>query len=1030
MSQTHLVSGIVSDKDGPVIGANILIKNSSRGVVTDTNGKYTIETGKNDVLVFSFIGYDTQEIQVGQRKQIDVTLIESARILEDLVVVGYGTQKKSDLTGAISSMKSEDIQKAGAATLQEALQGRVSGVQVNTTDGAPGGGMKILIRGGNSIMNDNEPLYVIDGMQIVPKKNDPSSNPLSSINPRDIESMEVLKDASATAIYGADGANGVIIVTTKKGKFGKPVFNGYFKQGFSNMINNGVEFVTPNEYALYQTDFQYIYGMTLLYPDGSLRLTFDNNGNPVSESSVFPNILYYGLNNEIAVEWLKEISRIGTNRDIGLSVSGGKDGTLYSISAGLYNEQGVIKASSFNRFNYLMNLSQELSKKLKVSGRLGVTYSKQEGLIDDYNQWSVLNRVGYTSPFVRFMKYPGLYELPYEGVIEVVSSNYYWQADHLNYINNVINQNAGLSANGKFDLSYSIMKNLSAYFNVSGNYSYNDIDKFFPNHTDVRQGADRGGYVSSQDRHNLSLNWYGQLSYNNTFRKKHKFNTTAVLEGKYSKSENKLMEATNFQYEGMQYFDYNAAAQHSVLLTTYGENSAMAAMARVNYNYDDKYLFTSTLRADASSRFNAANRWGLFPSASGAWYVSRESFFDPLSTVVSNLKLRLGYGAAGNNRVSDYAYRNLLVINRYIYNNSVNIGVGPDQLSNPDLKWETTSETNFGIDYGFFRGRISGSVELYNKITRDVILEVQVPRSSGYNRKYENLGMLSNKGVEINLQTVNFDKNRFKWTTSLTFSRNISKVLDLGEKSEYYFTTNYDSNVVDDVILRVGEPVGAFYGLIADGVYNSTKDLYNNTRNAISGIVGKMKIVDVNGDGVINDADRVIIGRGEPDFTGGLNNAFEYKNWDLNIFMRFRYGNDMLNGNLVNAASFSSSNNILRSIYKQNWSPTNPESNYHSYNRSGVQSYLTSAYIEDGSFLRLDNVTLGYTLPTTITRKMKLNSFRCYASARNLFLLTRYSWFDPEVNTGWGVLSRVAPGVDAGSYPKSRKIEFGIDITF
>jgi TonB-linked SusC/RagA family outer membrane protein len=1025
-----MITGVVSDQHGSLIGVNVIVKGTKIGVITDVNGQFSIEAGSKDIITFSYIGYNTLDILVGEKTILKVTLEESTKTLDEVVVVGYGTMKKSDLTGAISSLKGEDIQKSGAASLQEALQGRVSGVQVNTTDGAPGGGMKILIRGGNSIMNDNEPLYVIDGMQIVPKKNDPSSNPLSSINPRDIESMEILKDASATAIYGADGANGVIIVTTKKGKLGKPVFNGYFKQGFSTMATNGVEFINPNEYALFQTDFQYIYGMTLLYPDKSLRMTFDNNGNPISDASVFPNILYYGLNDEIAVDWLKEISRVGTNRDAGLSISGGKDGTLYNISTGIYNEKGVIKASSFDRFNFMMNLTQDVNKKLKISGRLGVTYTKQEGLIDDFNQYSVLNRVGYTSPFVRFMKYPQLYDLPYEGVIEVISSNYFWQADHMNYINSVVNQNAGLSANGKFDINYNIIKNLSAYFNISGNYAYNDIDKFYPNHTDVRQGADRGGYASSQERHDLSLNWYGQLNYNNTFAKKHKLNATAIFEGKYADSENKLMEATNFQYQEMKYFEFNAATRQSVVLNSYGENSSVAGMARVNYNYDDRYLFTSTIRADASSRFSGANRWGFFPSASAAWYVSKEKFFEPLTSFVSNLKLRVGYGAAGNNRVSDYAYRNLLIINRYIYDSSVNIGIGPDQLSNPNLKWETTHEKNFGIDYGFFNGRLSGSVELYDKLTTDVILEVQVPRSSGFTRKYENVGKLSNKGIEVNIQSVNIDTKNLKWTTNLALSRNRSKVLDLGEKSEYYFSSNYDSNVIDDVVLRVGEPIGTFYGLVSNGVYNTTKDLYNNTRNAISGIVGKMQTVDINGDGVVNDADRVVIGRSEPAFTGGLNNSFTYKSWDLAAFIRFSYGNDLLNGNLVNAASYWGSNNIMRSVYQQNWSPYNPESNYHSYNRSGVDSYLTSSYIEDGSFVRLDNVTFGYTLPKKISQRFKLGSFRAYCTARNLFLITRYSWFDPEVNTGWGTLSRVAPGIDAGSYPKSRKIEFGIDLTF
>lgn len=1017
-AQRH-ISGKVTDESGELlIGATIMIKGTSKGTVTDINGAFTIKVlDEENTLVVSFIGYKTREIKIEDKEYLSIKLVGDNEVLDELVVVGYGTMKRSDLTGAISSIKSEDIKKSGAVSLQEALQGRVSGVQVVSSDGSPGGGMNVLIRGGNSVMNDNQPLYVVDGMQLSSDPDDPTSNPIAHLNPRDIESMEVLKDASATAIYGADGANGVIIITTKKGTEGKPNFDIYYRGGISEMYRDRVEFLDFEEYAWYLVDKTVGFNADGTIPEGA--------------TNIYAKIYQERLYNQIGVDQLESISQQGQTHDIGFSMRGGNKGLNYSLSTGYYNERGVVINSSFQRLYNNFHISQKVNDKLKLSGNLNYSYTKHDGLIDDWTEGSALQSAIYASPFLQFIQDPGNYEGVNINIPEDESTEFYIQDDPKKKIEETTSSKNTYTVFGRLSADYKLGNSVNIYSQFVYNITNYNRNKF--------EGYIESGAISKSQKETKQtdyLSWDGRVNFNQKVGK-HKLNLTGIGEIKSYSSQMERINGYNFQYTELGYHNLNLASQIDVPFSYYGDNHSVAVMGRLNYNYNDKYLFTGTARVDGSSKFSPENRWGFFPSFSGAWYIDRENFMKSLKQVLSTLKLRVGYGEAGNNRTGDYAFRNLLVPDRYVYGTSMSVGMKAEELSNPDLKWETTSELNFGLDYGFLNSRITGSVELYDRTTKDIILEVQVPKSSGFSVKYDNVGELNNKGIEIAINTHNIKSEHFNWMTSVNISHNKSLVVDLGEKSDYYFSRNFFNKLSNEVLLREGEPVGIYYGYVLDGVYNSRIDqTYDYTNGMTDGRIGQLRLVDLDGDGVVTTYDKVPLAYTEPIHTGGINNSFDYKNIDLSVFFRWSYGNDVVNGNIIQTTGYRGRNNLLSSVYQNNWSQDNPYANYHAYNGmefqygNGTESLMSSMYVEDGSYLRLDNITLGYNFSDGLLKKLNIKKFRLYVSGRNLWVWSRYSWFDPEVSTGWGTAARVGPGCDAGSYPKSRQFQFGIDVTF
>lgn len=1026
MAQEQITGKVIDgETNETIIGATILIKGTNTGTITDLNGNFSIEAKPGQVLVISSIGYKDVEVNIESSKSnYNITLMPDFEEIEEIVVVGYGTMKKSDLTGAIVSVKSDEINKSGGTSIQDALSGRVAGLQVTSTDGSPGGNSNIIIRGGNSIMNDNRPLYVVDGMQMVADPNDPADNPIGFLNPRDIESIEVLKDASATAIYGAEGANGVIIITTKKGKEGKTTIDFYYRGGMSIMDRSRVQFLTPEEYSWLMVDKRNLGGFDAVEWDKPEN--FD----------LFEKIYAEKLYNDIAVDWLDEITQYGVVHDVGASLRGGEENTTYSFSTGYYNEQGVVVNSSYQRLYNNFAIDRQLTDKLKLGTKINFSYTGYDGLIENGSEDNVLQYAIYTSPFLRFFQNPENYSALSQSFNEeeVQSDWLLYVKEPARLVNEQINNRKRLSTNGVVNLNYNIAKGLSLFGQFNYNLFFQEANQFI--------GYNGAQDVTSAKRDKLQNNnyaWQGRINYNKGF-KGHNFGIMGVFEGRIFNSELERLVATGATYNPLGYYDYTLYNTTDIPAFTYRENTSIAAMSRLTYSYEGKYLFTGTFRADASSRFSPENRWGYFPSASVAWSVHRESFFDNIN-IISMLKFRLGYGETGNNRTDDYAFRNLVSPVRYVNGTNIVPGLGTSQFSNSSLKWETTSEWNAGLDFGFNENRLSGSLEVYNRTSRDVILEVQVPKTSGYESKFDNVGVLNNKGIELTINAHLLEIGYFKWNTGFSISANRSLVVDLGEKSEYFFSRNFVWGVGNDVLLREGLPVGVYYGYMVDGVNNSVVTTANDPRNTVSqGQLGQLRLVDFNYDGVVNEFDKVPIGYTQPLHTGGISNNFEYKNLDLSVFLRWSYGNDVMNGNIRHTSTYRGVHNILNTIYQENWSQENPYATYHGYQGvsnptwaqygNGLENVMSSIYVEDGSYLRLDNVTLGYTLPQNMNFRLRTKSFRIYIMARNLFVLTRYSWFDPEVSTGWGTAAMVGPGADAGSYPKSRHYQIGLDITF
>ena len=949
-----------------------------------------------------------QEMVVGSKTNINVTLEEETIGLDEVVAVGYGTMKKSDLTGAISTVTSNVIDKSAGSNFLQAIQGKVAGVQILTSDGSPGGGYTIKIRGANSLTSGTSPLYVIDGFSM-PISDDPANNPLAGINPLDIQSMEILKDASATSIYGAQGSNGVVLVTTKKGTAGIPKIGLVVKYGLSDM-NNRINVLSPEDYAIRMAE---VYASHFSQGLSSYSSKWDD---------IVAGQKWNVLNPH---DWLSEITRVATKKSADLNFSGGKEGLTYIALFGVLDEEGIVINSKFNRVNGRFNVEQKLSSKSKIGSNLSFNARSLKGLMNDWREVGMITRAIYTDPYLGLVPFDT--NDAFMNTVDPMTEN------PVNQVTDTQLDKKYKEFTGGLYFEYNLAKSLSFYTSYgvwAQDYKGTSYDGLT-----TWDGKTNNGRVQLETNEQYNATFENRLTFAKDYGK-HSINAVGVFETKQYKYERIYNNATNLQDQTLAAFSASTSAIPSPV--SYNENSysMMSGLGRINYSFNGRYLLTTSLRADASSRFGKNNKWGYFPATAIAWRASEENFVKNLN-LFSRLKFRGSFGITGNDQIPSYLSLPFLGSGRVVFRGSdgaenIQLAVAIGRIPNPDLAWEKTTQTNAGIDFGFLNNKLTFTADVYYKKTEDMLLDVQLPPNSGYYSATQNVGSMQNRGVELNMDVDVLSKKNFKWLLNFNISANRSKVLSLGDKYEMSFNRGVYHRVPNEVVLRVGEPIGTFYGFIQDGLYNNANEAANGPVANISiKAPGEVKFVDVNGDGIVDINDRVIIARTEPKHTGGFTNNFEWKGIDLSIFWRWSYGNDIINANIPNAIQTATRYNILQSAYNNLWfAGTNEDGNFPGYYNNGAWNYFRSDYVEDGSYLKLQNITVGYNFPKKITNALKVEKLRLSATGSNLYTLTRYSWFDPDVNTGWGTAAKVGPGVDLSGYPSSRTFLLSLELNF
>jgi len=1004
------IEGVVNDVKGlPLPGANVIIKGTKNGVLTDFDGIFKIKAKIGDVLIISSLGFDKKEIKI-QGNSIKIVLGELNEALNEVVVIGYGSAKKKDLTGAVSSVRATSIEKGDPIDLQTALSGRVAGLQITQNDNGLGSGVKAIIRGGSSLTSGNQPLYVIDGFPIVPDDN-VSSNPLSDIDPGQIKSIEVLKDASATAIYGARGSNGVIIITTKLGKEGKPVITA--------TLSSGTSFVSKFPRTL--TDLEYLDRQIIEDKINYLNGTTDNLSTYWQDKKDA---------NERGVDWAEEATQLASTQRMDLSIGGGtKEGLNYQISGNFLDQEGVVIYTNFKRYNLNSNLVQSIGSNTRIGTNIKLAFSKNIGRSLDKDADGIFKKIFSTNPFQ-----PVNFQLGQDTSIEPELDT----GDNENvitYLKDVKNETQSTRIIGNLFYETKLDSNLTFYTSYGFNRGYINNQIFLP--STVLKGYRQNGIAEFEKIETINQVFETRLNYKKEFDK-HNINATAVGEFSGNLKSISTFGATGFSNQTNGFNNLSSATIATLPKNNIAKDNLMSFLGRVAYGYNNKYLLTASIRADGSSKFGNENKWGYFPSVALGWTLSEESIIKNMN-IFDNFKLRASYGVTGNNQIPAYSSIGLIGAANYVFNDVFYSGIAQNNVSNPGLKWETTAQYNYGVDLGFLKNRLNITAEVYYKKTTDLLLEIQLPLSSGFETALKNIGSFSNKGFELTVNSVNIDNSSFKWRSDFTFSFNRNKVLDLGDKFEFYFNANiFPSKFMNEILIRVGESTGIYYGYIEDQIINNQTEAANSPLQVGVGIPdinnnGQVKIYDVNGDGLIDSYDKVPIANTNPDFIGGLNNEFTYKNFDFSFFLRFSYGNDVINGNIGNLDKGGINNwNTLKSMSDNSYSAAyNPTGTFHGENSNGVYSSLfRSAYVEDGSFLKCDYITLGYAIPKSISDKLNLNKFRLFARVNNPFMITRYSWFDPEVNAIGGTAGRVGGGVDLGSYPRSTSITLGISLNF
>ncbi|MFD2936660.1 SusC/RagA family TonB-linked outer membrane protein [Spirosoma flavum] len=1021
-----LTGRVTDEKDEALPGVSVLLKGSQRGTVTDTDGRYKLDVPDgSSVLVFSFVGYLSQEVRLGNQTSVNVKLLADSKVLDEIVVIGYGTSKKSDLTGAVSGVKEAQLMERPAPSLSQALSGRMPGVQVNTNSGRPGGRTTIRIRGFSSINSSNNPLYVVDGVLLPQGTGDQFSSPIDYINPSDIVSVEVLKDASSTAIYGARGANGVILVQTRKGKSGESRVTYDATFSVNTIGPNKPQVLNAKEY-LATEDLAYA-NIKKYDPTGwasGKYAILDPVVRRTAFSAAHPGVFDANLNPLYDTDWFKESSQNKLSQSHQLGFSGGNERTQYALSLGFRDDEGLIKTSYLKRYSGRFSIDDQVKKWLKIGGTL--SYNNQSENLVDIND-AVARQIVEDFPFLPVKYADGKYaENRDYPQAEGTMSSVHRLMDR-KYIQNTQTTLGSLFTNITF------AKGLEMKTVVGANVQTQEIDQSQTRTLDI--GA--SGTASANNNRTTFWSLENYLTYNKQINANN--GITALLGISWQATDRFGMGASvrNFATD---YFTFNNLGAGSTLpaVSSYADrNSFNSYFGRINYNLMDKYLVTFTGRADGSSKFGENHKFAFFPSAALAWRVSEESFLKG-NPVISNLKVRTSYGLTGNSEIPAYSSLSLLSSNyATIYNDAKFGGTGINRLANPDLRWEKTAQSDIGLELGLFKGRITVEADYYYRLTTDMLLDAPVPRTSGYATIRRNVGSMQNQGFEFGLNTVNIDRGGFQWNSTFNISLNRNKVLSLATPSDI-FGVGGPNFINQTNIIRVGESVASFWGLTRLGTWSEAEReeaaKFTSYRNGLTILPGDLKYLDVNGDKAITDADRSIIGNGSPKYWGAFTNTFRYKNIDLTLELQFSQGNDVMMMNFHPSEDRVSIANSYKSVLNA-WTPTNQNTPIAEIRetRAGYVTNVDSHWIYDGSFLRGKNLLLGYSFPAALTNKLKLNRLRLYATAQNFFLLVSNKIIgDPEVTpTNQGVNdnnSAFSQGEIWHNYPKPTTYMVGLQI--
>ena len=1016
-----VVRGTVKDSKGPVRGVTVQVRGSSVSTSTDTGGNYVIKVpSMRSTLIFSAIGYGAIEQPVTSSRVVNVLLSERATSLNDIVVVGYGTQKKADLTGSVSSIKGSELQQSKAISFMEGMQGRAAGVQVTSTSGEPGAAVNINIRGANSFNSGTQPLYVIDGVQMDVNNgevassgfgNTSLSNPLASINPSDIASIEILKDASATAIFGSRGANGVVIVTTKSGGVNTSALevNSYV----------GVGSATKKFHMLGGQDYaDYRYFTNSQDPSFAVDTNGDGIMDKVRDMTGVPSH-----------DWQKEGMRNALTQNYNVNYSGGNAKTTFSTSAGYMNQQGLIKNNSYERYNLSLKINHTATNRLKIGTSINASQAIGHGPASNGGN-SVPNYNGLVQYFL--LSKPVLVPDPGDLSQDPDGASFGSPVDFLNYS---YKQSPFFRLIADLSADYRIINGLNLNVRGGGILTNSKNKEFYPSNT---SWGFAGNGVAILNTSNTS-NWYQTSTL--TFSKRIKDHFLTLLGGfelnGYT-GETFSMTGQGFDIQSINPVDNIATAKLLSQLPTTNKYmyDRVSQFGRVNYSWKDRYLLTGTLRRDGSSKFGQDHKYAWFPSAALAWRLSNESFMQR-QNIFSDVKLRGSYGVTGNDRIPPY--QSLATTANTFYSGSsgtATLGISPNSFANPGLKWETTYQYDAGLDVTLLKDRINFTADVYLKQTKDLLIQADVPGQTGYMKQWQNLGQVDNKGLELTLNTINLRLRNFTWTSNFNISFNRNKVRSLGSVS--YIPVNITGSTISSVgRVIVGQPIGTAYGYVFDGIYQlSDFDLVGGNyvlKKGVTSMLGRtakpgdFKYKDLNGDGVVdNTHDYKIISNSNPLHYGGFANNFRYKNFELNVLFQWSYGNDILNiGRYRYEAGGGYFANVTEDYWNNAWTPVNPTNRYAAIKGQG-KTDISSYYVEDGSYLRLKNVTLSYTLNPSFLKKAGITGCQFYVTGENLHTWTSYSGFDPEIAS----YSPLLPGIDNISYPRSRTYTLGLNVKF
>ena len=1021
------ISGRVMDgaSNESAIGASVLVVGTTVGTITDFDGNFTLVVPEGKfILQISMVGYKTQVINIRGKERIDVTLQADTQLMDEVVVVGYGTMKKSDLSGSVSQIKSEDLMSGAQLGAAQSLTGKIAGVDVKSSDGAPGSGVSITVRGANSFTTSSQPLYIVDG---IPFGTDPngvpssganegqnqSQNPLSMINPNDIEKIEVLKDASATAIYGSRGANGVVIITTRKGQEGRPRVELNIRAGVQQIARK-VQVLDAYHYALYQneaaTNSRLYEGSTVRDPYrgewdypyiGSGYVYTQGKYNPSPEDFLTPGLRTdkYGNVDEVAgTDWQEQIYRLGWSQEYNASVSGGTDKGYYAFSGNYAQQTGIIKNTGYRRYGLSLNTAWHITKWLEIG-----TSQHFTNATTNFQRTNSENTGIIRSSLI----FPPTYG-PHQQTEQLDELNWL-AANPLNYVNGAKDELKQISWFSSSFVEFTIQPWLKLRQNLGLGYNDGHRGTYYDRHTQEGKSPANGkaGKASNIWK---SLTSETLLTFDHKFNENHSVNAVLGVTFERGEGSSESMTATNFPNDLTKDADMSLALDKAVVRSSRTVQSLESYLARVNYTLMGRYLFTASARVDGSSSFAAKHKWAPFFSGAFAWRMIEETWMQE-QDVLSNWKWRVSFGETGNQAIGAYRTLTVLEAANYPYSGVLESGEamidwrGP---ANPDLKWETTDQADAGLDLGFLNNRINLTLDYYYKRTRDLLQNVTIPSSSGFSQMMVNSGWVVNQGVELTIGAVAVDMNDWKWQLDANFSLNRNRIGGL--KGDQYATALWSK--ADQVFLqRNGCPIGTLYGYKEEGIDPAT---------------GEIIYADITGDGIITEADRTIIGNTNPDFTYSLTNRLSWKGLSLNFMLQGSHGNDIFNYNLTDI-TMSNIGNITQSAYDHRWTKENPNGALWpkataGYNRTWL---VSNRYVEDGSFLKIKYITLSYDWnnPAKWLQKINFNF-----TVNNVWTFTRYSWFEPDVNAGG--TNPACPGVDSYSYPSARSYSLGINFVF